>query len=163
MQSTHRNNINTHEKLFQLSNHSILSLVSSDDTTTQCCNDSIPFGRYEEAARSSISSPKQMTIGGRSHAVNRVSRPSSALSRQSPSAANAAVRDSSAARPASGSSTPVKSGAVTPQRLAGTSAGSTTPKREASSHTSAVVGALGRLSPQEVDRLQRVLQQGGVH
>lgn len=123
----------------------------------------LPFCRYEEAARASMSSPKQMTIGGRSHAVNRTSRPSSALSRQSPSAANAAVRDSSAARPASGSSTPGKSGSSTPQRLAGTSAGTSTPKREASSHASAVVGALGRLSPQEVDRLQRVLQQGGAH
>ena len=104
-----------------------------------------------------------MTIGGRSHAVNRTSRPSSALSRQLPSAANAAVHESSAARPASGSSTPVKSGSITPQRLAGTSAGTSAPKRDASGHASAVVGALGRLSPQEVDRLQRVLQQGSTH
>jgi len=35
-----------------------------------------------------------------------------------------------------------------------------TPHRDASSSACAVVGALGRLSPQEVDRLQRVLQQG---
>lgn len=104
-----------------------------------------------------------MTIGGRSHAVNRTSRPSSALSRQLPSAANAAVRDPSAAKPASGSSTPIKSGSVTPQRLAGSGTGTVTPKREGSSQASAVVGALGRLSPQEVDRLQRVLQQGSVH
>ncbi|KAL3152452.1 hypothetical protein ABBQ32_001497 [Trebouxia sp. C0010 RCD-2024] len=116
--------------------------------------------RYEEAARISISSPKQMSIGGRSHAVNRASRPSSALSRQSPNAAIAAGHESSSAtRPPSGHSTPVKSGSATPQKPAGSS----TPKREGGSHASAVVGALGRLSPQEVDRLQRVLQQGGAH
>jgi len=44
--------------------------------------------------------------------------------------------------------------AVTPQKAA------VTPHRDASSSACAVVGALGRLSPQEVDRLQRVLQQG---
>lgn len=119
----------------------------------------LPCGRYEEAARISISSPKQMSIGGRSHAVNRASRPSSALSRQSPNAAVAAGHDASATRPASGLSTPVKSGSATPQKPAGSS----TPKRAGASRASAVVGALGRLSPQEVDRLQRVLQQGGAH
>ena len=102
-----------------------------------------------------LSSPKQIMIGGRSHAVGRPSRPSSALPRQPPNAANAAVPTTSSTRPVSGSSTPVKSGSITPHKAA------VTPKRDVSSHASAVVGALGRLSPQEVDRLQRVLQQGG--
>ena len=101
-----------------------------------------------------LSSPKQITIGGRSHAVGRTSRPSSALSRHPPNAANAAVQHTSSPRPASGRSTPVKSGTATPQKAA------VTPHRDASSRASAVVGALCRLSPQEVDRLQRVLQQG---
>ncbi len=101
-----------------------------------------------------LSSPKQITIGGRSHAVGRTSRPSSALSRHPPNAANAAVQPTASPRPASERSTPVKSGTATPQKAA------VTPHRDASSSACAVVGALGRLSPQEVDRLQRVLQQG---
>ena len=100
-----------------------------------------------------LSSPKQITVGGRSHAVGRTSRPSSALSRHPPNAANAAVQHTSSPRPASGRSTPVKSGTATPQKAM-------TPHRDASSRASTVVGALGRLSPQEVDRLQRVLQHG---
>ncbi|DBA91048.1 TPA: hypothetical protein ACH3X2_004154 [Trebouxia sp. C0005] len=101
-----------------------------------------------------LSSPKHITVGGRSHAVGRTIRPSSALSRYPPHAANAAVQPTSSPRPASGRSTAVKSGTATPQNAA------VTPHRDASSRASAVVGALGRLSPQEVDRLQRVLQQG---
>ena len=101
-----------------------------------------------------LSSPKPITVGGRSHAVGRTSRPSSALSRQLPGAANAAVQNMSTTAHVSGSSTPVKSGTVTPHK------GAVTPQRDASSRASAVLSALGRLSPQEVDRLQRVLQQG---
>ena len=116
--------------------------------------------RVAEAAR--LSSPKQITIGGRSHAVG---RPTSALARNltgSPQAASqhpqsdsrAALSQQRTLRQMSGTSTPVQSGAATPSRRG---AGGDDSNR---SHANAVVNALGQLSPHEVDRLQRVLQQG---
>ena len=101
-----------------------------------------------------LSTPKHLMIGGRSHAVGRPSRPSSALPRSSHDAANAAIQQLPTARPNSGSATPVKSGAVTPNNAGGVV------RKGNGSSAQAVVDALGRLSPQEVDRLQRVLQQG---
>ena len=108
--------------------------------------------RVAEAAR--LASPKQITIGGRSHAVGRPnSRPSSALGRHSPSDSLAAIGQRSSRQP-SGSSTPGSPATAAPRRSIA-AVGS-----DGRSHANAVVDALGQLSPAEVDRLQRVLQQG---